>query len=178
MRDDTHCGHRIQSESLISIHVPTWGTTKALNPLFNSGYFNPRLYTRDDCPVCGKSHHPFDISIHVPTRGTTESPAGFAGRIVFQSTSLHEGRRPKAAALPFKVISIHVPIWGTTQRKFCPCPFRDFNPRPYMRDDSKIYMIPLLINNLFSTTLWRDVLSLNSKQGNTDIFSIQSSNKE
>ena len=58
------------SRELISIHVPTRGTTSRCRKCRAWWYFNPRPYTRDDTGM--RIGELLDmISIHVPTRGTT-----------------------------------------------------------------------------------------------------------
>ena len=59
---------------IISIHVPTRGTTQCNGNQSSKHYFNPRAHEGHDSlywDLISKFH----ISIHVPTRGTTISPA-------------------------------------------------------------------------------------------------------
>ena len=98
----------------ISIHVPSWGTTRSLF----------------DLPF------PLPISIHVPSWGTTSMLAGCGKAYPFQSTfprgeRLYSSRNlyhcwdfnPRSLVgndedpeivSTFDIISIHVPSWGTT----------------------------------------------------------------
>ena len=121
---------------VISIHVPTWGTTLSISTnlfalIFQStfprgerhgrgsgctlrSYFNPRSLVGNDAPVISTTKF-FEISIHVPSWGTTEMYGAGNLTILFQST-FPRGERPiserkKETAL---YISIHVPSWGTT----------------------------------------------------------------
>ena len=77
----------------ISIHVPSWGTTKSpqvINAI--SGYFNPRSLVGNDDVFHDAALRDL-ISIHVPSWGTTDFV-----RILYH----------------VQLISIHVPSWGTT----------------------------------------------------------------
>ena len=123
--------------TVISIHVPTRGTTIMKDAIF------------DRCA----------ISIHVPTRGTTKICKGSMMVLLFQSTSPRGGRL-SSSAFAFAVllfqstsprggrlllsgsvseyiaISIHVPTRGTTF--LFPCrsqAYYNFNPRPHEGDD-------------------------------------------
>ena len=79
---------------VISIHVPTWGTTAAR--------LSPGIYITS-------------ISIHVPTWGTTSSLFSHTLSLAFQSTFPRGERRYLLYSDPFPyTISIHVPTWGTT----------------------------------------------------------------
>ena len=78
--------------ALISIHVPTRGTTDE----------DPREEELDD------------ISIHVPTRGTTGLSNHLASDVKFQSTCPRGARRQWILCSLRLRISIHVPTRGTT----------------------------------------------------------------
>ena len=80
--NDTLC-HLATKE--ISIHVPTRGTTAAKKIRAYSDYFNPRAHEghdRSGSPICIID----PISIHVPTRGTTWYRYVRGVRWLFQST--------------------------------------------------------------------------------------------
>ena len=123
-------------ETIISIHVPAWGTTKADGII--------------------KRFH--KISIHVPAWGTTVIHLYEYITYVFQST-FPRGERPSSkpsrcrpgnfnprsrvgndlsalGASPVIHISIHVPAWGTTdqQSPVLSRP-RNFNPRSRVGND-------------------------------------------
>ena len=106
----------LAKEGVISIHVPTKGTTSRLPAhVLYPMYFNPRSHEgndyRDaiDSPV-------LSISIHVPTKGTTVKG------------SRHVKKRS---------ISIHVPTKGTTCSKSNHIQSDDnFNPRSHEGNDS------------------------------------------
>ena len=124
---------------MISIHVPTRGTTDPNNE-FDEEYF---------------------ISIHVPTRGTTRIRRDSNPDQIFQSTSPRGGRQLRRIPGLLQInISIHVPTRGTTygagvrpgrQLYFNPRPHegddwpdwcagepqRNFNPRPHEGDDEQ-----------------------------------------
>ena len=78
---------------IISIHVPSWGTTLA------EALFSEYL----------------EISIHVPSWGTTVLPHPISNKRPFQST-FPRGERQPGLCLSHTIfkISIHVPSWGTT----------------------------------------------------------------
>ena len=103
-------------DSLISIHVPAWGTT---------GW---------KIPWCGGLH----ISIHVPAWGTTARKRKDNTLYQFQSTFPRgERRRFRPSVLILSAISIHVPAWGTTQS--VTVSFRTscyFNPRSRVGNDA------------------------------------------
>ena len=85
-------GMSIRNLAVISIHVPSWGTTGAKADITKSGLFQS-TFPRGERP-CGLLLSCLPrISIHVPSWGTT--------LITF----------PVKAHIP---ISIHVPSWGTT----------------------------------------------------------------
>ena len=100
---------------LISIHVPTRGTTKcAPFILSEENYFNPRSYERNDATSELKEISSVLISIHVPTRGTTIALISFLLIFLFQSTFLREER--------------HITGERVRSRAY-------FNPRSYERND-------------------------------------------
>ena len=125
---------RIHTPTIISIYVPTWGTTRRQRQLRWNTYFNPRPHVGDDSDA--------------------KSP-DFAG--LFQSTSPRRGRpsefcgvhpifdfnpRPHVgddAAVKWhdtlKFISIHVPTWGRLGKAAQFLDFSNFNPRPHRGDD-------------------------------------------
>ena len=122
---------------LISIHVPSWGTTNRRKPGSGSmqfqstfprgerrflrggsrlvSYFNPRsLVGNDEQAEARQWQHA--ISIHVPSWGTTACTSIETGVDLFQSTFPRGERRQLRKILhKTKQISIHVPSWGTTQ---------------------------------------------------------------
>ena len=112
-RDDFNIS-LIRLHTVISIHVPTRGTTNIALLLLTTGDFNPRPYTRDDghlrisLPVLNNFNpRPYtrdDSSLHMLHPVSS-----------FQSTSLHEGRRPAVENAAHGGISIHVPTRGTTR---------------------------------------------------------------
>ena len=79
-------GQTAAKENLISIHVPSWGTTMVIIEMDSTSiYFNPRsLVGNDD----RKATNTFldKISIHVPSWGTTENSRGCTTVRTFQST--------------------------------------------------------------------------------------------
>ena len=128
----------------ISIHVPSWGTTRSLF----------------DLPF------PLPISIHVPSWGTTSMLAGCGKAYPFQSTFPRGERRTggsqAVAACNFnprslvgndglhfhrdwrRFISIHVPSWGTTAvKKNTSQDETDFNPRSLVGNDEGGGFAPL-----------------------------------
>ena len=126
---------------LISIHVPTRGTTRCIPREWpDSTYFNPRAHEGHDPlmmqgliplpyfnPRAHEGHDFFElfcnfvceISIHVPTRGTT-FVLGAAARIL--EISIHVPTRGTTNFARYLIslmpISIHVPTRGTTLRLF------------------------------------------------------------
>ena len=123
---------------MVSIHVPTRGTTAVLKQLEIFGRsFNPRSHEGNDlfCPVIFPRIRMFQstfprgerrrrklillikhrVSIHVPTRGTTKSERFGA---VFRRVSIHVPTR--GTTLLYEgftnehAVSIHVPTRGTT----------------------------------------------------------------
>ena len=92
-----HEGHddvplHVMQLTLISIHVPTRGTTEPWTS-------KPRTMI---------------ISIHVPTRGTTITVSDILDYGAFQSTCPRGARRFSSALWRSASISIHVPTRGTT----------------------------------------------------------------
>jgi len=77
---------------VISIHVPTWGTTSVALHVVNQYDFNPRAYVRHDSPSRPDVISAL-ISIHVPTWGTTHYRSKYQSTPLFQSTCLREARR-------------------------------------------------------------------------------------
>ena len=101
---------------MISIHVPTRGTTDPGDLCSQHRNFNPRAHEGHDY-LDTESNPVTKISIHVPTRGTTAN--NFAERGIIPT------------------ISIHVPTRGTT-RPYYPRRFRNhFNPRAHEGHDRK-----------------------------------------
>ena len=100
---------------LISIHVPSWGTTiSASSGVITPTYFNPRsLVGNDGCRYCNQQG--IRISIHVPSWGTTYVLTLVNIKREFQST-FPRGERLSVSFffLSSSSISIHVPSWGTT----------------------------------------------------------------
>ena len=99
-------------ENLISIHVPAWGTTNALEDTITFS----------------------DISIHVPAWGTTGLHQA--------EISVYRNFNPRSRVgndgicvklwIDFLVISIHVPAWGTTPitfKRLCRLAFQSTFPR-------------------------------------------------
>ena len=68
--------HRLHAGyDLISIHVPSWGTTGCLPRIRRtSDYFNPRSLVGNDS-IALQAYVFWLISIHVPSWGTTKQPA-------------------------------------------------------------------------------------------------------
>ena len=124
--------------SIISIHVPAWGTTDLVLLFFTW----------------------FCISIHVPAWGTTVMLPPFPVILIFQSTFprgerlSQEAKHPRCSVLisihvpawgttavhhginANDTISIHVPAWGTTpSRTHFQAPFDYFNPRSRVGND-------------------------------------------
>ena len=89
----TPCLSNRHHSSIISIHVPSWGTTaEQINYFWNFKDFNPRSLVGND-EQSKKAQLAMVISIHVPSWGTTR----------------HLRTEPRRSS-----ISIHVPSWGTT----------------------------------------------------------------
>ena len=100
---------------VISIHVPTWGTTRldvSCGSIFN---FNPRAYVRHDVRYVEEhTRQPFQSTCLREARRSMEQ-IGAIGKL-FQSTCLREARHWVINTLRLICISIHVPTWGTTCR--------------------------------------------------------------
>ena len=120
--------------AIISIHVPTRGTTASSRKRSACLYFNPRAHEGHDDnrgnhaalkhfnPRAHEGHDAADfpalqeveISIHVPTRGTTQTEGTYILKRYFNPRA-HEGHdSPDAIVIVFRGISIHVPTRGTT----------------------------------------------------------------
>ena len=123
---------------IISIHVPTRGTTDTSKSHFQSRGFQSTFPRGERRCAVQVSVHNANISIHVPTRGTTKTHnCGFSGAIIsihvptrgttvtsltlkhilvgFQSTFPRGERRKIDEGIKQAVdISIHVPTRGTT----------------------------------------------------------------
>ena len=152
----------ISKTTIISIHVPAWGTTPVGTMLipyveFQSTFprgerqfgqrmfglycnFNPRSRVGNDAgrndadPVCG-------ISIHVPAWGTTLSSMLQTMIIIFQSTFPRGERLTACDDVLIPVISIHVPAWGTTEGKMVKKLYEvNFNPRSRVGND--VFPVP------------------------------------
>ena len=100
---------------MISIHVPSWGTTIPIYLRF------PSLIISIHVPSWGTTIHQsqymrrLQISIHVPSWGTTESPKQSAGTLDdFNPRSLVGNDCKFIDFIRHGGISIHVPSWGTT----------------------------------------------------------------
>ena len=100
--------------TVISIHVPSWGTTgdhrhngilSQFQSTFPRGERQHSLYF-----LCELSY----ISIHVPSWGTTISSISSTSLPLFQSTFPRGERRHFSTFNSLVIISIHVPSWGTT----------------------------------------------------------------
>ena len=122
---------------IISIHVPTWGTTVAYR------WFNPQTKISIHVPTWGTTvvricgYDRILISIHVPTWGTTPLWALFSP---FAKISIHVptwGTTKLIVQTDSAVhISIHVPTWGTTFRHVRRGRVRPyFNPRSHVGND-------------------------------------------
>ena len=121
----------------ISIHVPAWGTTAGALPVsYHSQDFNPRSRVGND-PDRRSQWLSVMISIHVPAWGTTRNFCLSFWMKLFQST-FPRGERPgNRVTLTFSYrISIHVPAWGTTAGAL-PVSYhsQDFNPRSRVGND-------------------------------------------
>ena len=110
-------------------------------------YFNPHPYVRDDL---------WTLHVLLPCWSfqSTSLREGWlilciivTNICLFQSTSLREGwRQNRFKNEKFKRISIHIPTWGMTKRRYLfAVKLRNFNPHPYVRDD--------LSNSVSTTTL-------------------------
>ena len=122
---------------VISIHVPTWGTTLSISTnlfalIFQSTFpRRERHEMRKKIKVISRFQSTFPrgerlknwslrlqiirISIHVPSWGTTTIPYFQIFRSIFQSTFPRGERRwTSRRILRGTGISIHVPSWGTT----------------------------------------------------------------
>ena len=133
---------------MISIHVPSWGTTEIGRENFDS----------------------IHISIHVPSWGTTRSSALFhCPSFLFQST-FPRGERQSIfwKKDSFTDISIHVPSWGTTslpERNLSPQ--IHFNPRSLVGNDK----ISFHLNLVF---LYFNPRSLVGNDSSTNVLKIKS----
>ena len=104
--------------SLVSIHVPTRGTTSTVPRVSKWIYVSIHVPTRGTTEWEATLEHPIDVSIHVPTRGTTIRGIQRCGNHKrFQSTF------PRGERLDvfhqFRIardVSIHVPTRGTTAK--------------------------------------------------------------
>ena len=113
-------GMSIRNLAVISIHVPSWGTTMRSVAVMFASYFNPRSLVGNDDLTFLVSIFGI-ISIHVPSWGTTVQQ-------LLQVLSIG--------------ISIHVPSWGTTSNSFPVAPdIAYFNPRSLVGNDGKFSQI-------------------------------------
>ena len=127
-----------QGKSIVSIHVPTRGTTKM------NGRHTTSLRLFQSTFPQGERHDisllivsAFRVSIHVPTRGTTSSGIWSLSFLLFQSTFPQGERRPRCQGTgESRRVSIHVPTRGTTQVLFlCIHLHCSFNPRSHKGND-------------------------------------------
>ena len=103
--------------SKISIHVPTWGTTKAT--LAEKATLAISIHV----PTWGTTSFALDlipfqiISIHVPTWGTTCGKLWIIKYLFNFNSRSHVGNDPDTeTSKNILGISIHVPTWGTTKQ--------------------------------------------------------------
>ena len=99
--------------SIISIHVPAWGTT-SVGVLDGDGQ---------------------EISIHVPAWGTTSQDVGRFTTFYFNPRARVGHDSSVVTFSVTDIISIHVPAWGTTIRSEVHGPDADFNPRARVGHD-------------------------------------------
>ena len=106
---------------LISIHVPSWGTTGPA--------------------VCDR----FSIGLFQSTfpRGERHSAMrNFRSDSYFNPRSLVGNDQSQSSLLLIQEISIHVPSWGTTSNKRrLQCRIKNFNPRSLVGNDGKFSQI-------------------------------------
>ena len=120
----------------ISIHVPSWGTTRDHDDIHQSIAISIHVPSWGTTRSLFDLPFPLPISIHVPSWGTTSMLAGCGKAYPFQSTfprgeRLYSSRNlyhcwdfnPRSLVgndedpeivSTFDIISIHVPSWGTT----------------------------------------------------------------
>ena len=129
-------------EFIISIHVPTWGTTIIL---FVPAFTNVFQFTfpRGERPKIN-----FQVTIETLFQFTFprgERLHGWEKAVCtkyFNSRS-HVGNDKKAKGEKLdKWISIHVPTWGTTGTLHPVLPMRDFNSRSHVGNDPSNIMFP------------------------------------
>ena len=101
---------------IISIHVPSWGTTIQHSYFLSASVnFNPRSLVGNDrqtnfCHACRRN-----ISIHVPSWGTTTFQAYSQVSYIISIHVPSWGTTISSNAVTLMIsISIHVPSWGTT----------------------------------------------------------------
>ena len=117
-RGTTGCAAAWVLRRLISIHVPTRGTTlRAFDAALPDRDFNPRAYTRHDASEVTYTVTEA-ISIHVPTRGTT------AGTISWSANGYYFNPR---------AYTRHDSVLQDGEREQT-----DFNPRAYTRHDTLV----------------------------------------
>ena len=118
------------ADPLISIHVPSWGTTLyALLDSAHGGHFNPRSLVGNDGWFSGADHSNGNFN-----------PRSLVGNDVDDSlcTSV------------YKCISIHVPSWGTTVAALFYDIFKlNFNPRSLVGNDNPL-MVYILSDRYFN----------------------------
>ena len=149
------------SPIIISIHVPTRGTTRRCSCWITFGNFNPRAHEGHDsvegelplpcfqfqstCPRGARlSCHPFsppacNISIHVPTRGTTMSAPHAAPNSYFNPRA-HEGHDLHRIKQQQHLHHHFNPRAHEGHDLFPALPsrtFRNFNPRAHEGHDKK-----------------------------------------
>ena len=100
----------------ISIHVPTWGTTQINSDHIRLyRYFNSRSHVGNDNINRISPIFSIIISIHVPTWGTTDRDWLIFSRLFYFNSRSHVGNdRITEGSEQIAEISIHVPTWGTT----------------------------------------------------------------
>ena len=93
--------------------VPTWGTTRAETSDLPKCDFNPRPHVGDDV-IIGIITLLKKFQSTSPCGGRRGVVDSYDAGYTFQSTSPHGGRRVFAPCPAELLISIHVPVWGTT----------------------------------------------------------------
>ena len=107
--------------SVISIHVPSWGTTYPYSGICTEASISIHVPSWGTTLRCIRWYRTVRISIHVPSWGTTK---------------VH------VVAADVLAISIHVPSWGTTLRRGHWRRYKCyFNPRSLVGNDGKFSQI-------------------------------------
>ena len=99
----------------ISIHVPSWGTTSALLQIvFEWRYFNPRSLVGNDILNADVGNSTKDFNPRSLVGNDGSAPGCPLPGFYFNPRSLVGNDLINALEILAQTISIHVPSWGTT----------------------------------------------------------------